>query len=113
MRQALCLLLLSSPLCSPLLADRYPRQTSLDVLHYSFRVSLSDTEDRIEGETRIDLRFLSDAVNEVFLDLTSVLSGKGMTLQTVREGNAALRFEHKYNRLKILFPAPPRNCVSA
>ena len=41
-------------------ADDYPKNPNLDVLSYTFRVTLSDATDEIIGETMIDVRFLAD-----------------------------------------------------
>ena len=51
-------------------ADTYPRQSSIDAVHYVFRLSVDDTSDRIAGETRITLRLLQP-VSAAVLDLAS------------------------------------------
>ena len=43
-------------------ADTYPRQPGVDVLHYVFRLTLSDSSSEIAGETTITVKFLRDAV---------------------------------------------------
>lgn len=94
-------------------ADTYPRQPGIDVLHYVFRVQLSDAADEITGETTITIKFTRDAVAEMSLDLASVSGGRGMTVQSVRRGGPidmpgppsdALIYTHRENRLRIVLP---------
>ncbi len=84
-------------------ADTYPRQPGVDVLHYTFRLTLSDTTDEIQGEANIDVRFTRDQVKELVLDLTSATQdGKGMTVT-----QASVPYRHLDNRLHLaLDPAP-------
>jgi aminopeptidase N len=78
-------------------ADTYPRQPGVDALHYTFRLTLSDTTNEIEGEATIDVRFTQDQVNELVLDLTSVTAdGKGMTVT-----EASVPYKHANNRLHL------------
>ena len=84
-------------------ADTYPRQPGLDVLHYSFRLTLSDETDAIEGETTVTAR-LAAGVAEVSLDLAQPKPGapdRGMTVTSVTEAGAALRYEHAGDRLRV------------
>lgn len=95
-----------------LLADTYPRQTDIDAVHYAFRLELSDDKDSIEGEARVDIRFLRDDVREFWLDLKSLANGKGMTVASVTAADKPdqpVSFEHKGDRLWIRFPATGAN----
>ena len=76
-----------SPPCP---ADTYPRQPGIDAIHYTFRLTLRDDTDEIEGESSVDLRFLQDGVKEFTLDLASAASGKGMTVSGVTSRGAAV-----------------------
>ncbi len=95
-------------LCASLaFADSYPRQPAVDVLHYTFRIALSDASDEVTGQATVDVRFLEDGVTRFVLDLTSVKDGKGMTVTEVSSGGAALKFQHSADRLVItLDPVP-------
>ena len=64
-------------------ADTYQRQPGVDVQHYVFRVTLSDDDDEIAGETTVTLRFVKDGLTEFWLDLASAANGKGMTVSEV------------------------------
>jgi aminopeptidase N len=88
-------------------ADNYPRQAGIDAQHYIFRITLSDESDEVAGETTADLRFVSDAVTQVTLDLTSLKDGKGMMVSDVTCGGAPVKFTHANDRLTIaLAPSP-------
>ena len=111
MRRLLPLLLLNAAILE---ADTYPRQNGVDAIHYVFRLGLSDASDEITGETTVTVKFLIDKVGDVQLDLASVSAGKGMTVQSVRRGNAidipgpasdAIVYSHQNNRLRLVLPA--------
>ena len=85
-------------------ADTYPRQPGIDVVQYSFRLTLSDDTDAIEGETTVDFRVLQDGLAAVTLDLVQPKAGaadRGMTVSAVTEGGRTLRFDHANDRLAI------------
>ena len=95
--------------CSHVLADKYPKNTGIDIQHYSFSVTLSDDSDRIEVESKISLRFKSDKINTLRLDLMnkSASSGdRGMVVTSVRSGDNELKFTHGGNALIIYFLTP-------
>jgi len=101
--------LLTLAFCAPLVfADTYPRQPGVDVQHYVFRVTLSDDNDEIAGETTVDLRFLEDGVAQFALDLASAKEGKGMIVSEVTANGAALRYSHAADRLNITLGAAPK-----
>jgi aminopeptidase N len=104
------LLLLLPTLAS---ADTYPRQPGLDVLHYAFRLGLTDVSSDITGETTITVKILRDGLSDLTLDLATMSAGKGMTVQSVRRGGPidipgpasdALMFMHADDRLKVILP---------
>jgi aminopeptidase N len=85
-------------------ADTYPRQPGVDVLHYAFRLTLSDDTDAIEGEATVTVR-LAAGVAELSLDLAQPKADapdRGMTVTGVTEAGAALRCEHAGDRLRVL-----------
>src|SRR5271157_4801811 len=109
MGAAKTLLLTSLVLCAPqIFADTYPRQPGIDAQHYVFRVTLSDDNDEIVGETTVDLRFVQDGVTEFALDLASAASGKGMTVSQVTSGGAAVEYVHRADRLAMTLPSAPK-----
>ncbi len=77
-------LILALLFCAPAaVADNYPRQPSIDIQHYIFRVTLSDDNDEIAGETTVSVRFVKDGASSFWLDLASAANGKGMTVSEV------------------------------
>ena len=91
-------------------ADDYLKNLNIDILNYVFRLVLSDDTDVINGETTVDIRFLTDGVEEFSLDLigTSAGSTTGMTVTGVTEGSNSLRFVHENNKVKIYLSSPSK-----
>ncbi len=89
------------------IADTYPRQAGVDVLHYSFRITLRDDTDEISCETTVLVRFLREGIGEFWLDLASPAGGKGMTVTAVLSAGAPLAFTHAANRVSIRLRNPP------
>ena len=91
--------------------DAYPKNPDIDVAAYSFRLALRDDTDRIEGETTIQARLVSDGIAELRLDLanaTPAREGKGMTVTSVTARDSALSYEHEGDVLTIALPRPSR-----
>ena len=89
-------------------ADTYPRQQGVKAVHYSFRLTLSDTTDEIVGEATADIRFVQDGVSQFALDLASAANGKGMTVADVTSGGKAVPYAHTSDRLVITLDAPSK-----
>ena len=82
MRRAAGLLLVLAAAAGSARADTYPRQPGVDVLHYTFRLTLADDSDSLEGEATVSAR-VADGVGEVFLDFaqpSAAPRGRGMTV---------------------------------
>ncbi|MGA2264265.1 MAG: M1 family metallopeptidase [Acidobacteriota bacterium] len=92
------------------LADNYPRQFSVDILNYSFKLELRDDSDVIAGEAEADVLFKDDGISELFLDLIcKSADGKtGMTVSAVKIEGQNLGFKHENNRLRINLGAPAK-----
>lgn len=93
-------------------ADAYPKNFDIDVLHYVFELTLSDTTDRIDGATTVQIRFLTDGVESFELDLIGRAGNAltGMTVGAVDEllsqQDAPLSFTHADDRVRIILPEP-------
>jgi aminopeptidase N len=84
-------------------ADTYPRQPGVDVVQYSFRLTLRDATDAIEGETTVDFRVLQDGLETLTLDLVQrrPAVARGMTVGAVTENGKRVVFDHMDDRLAI------------
>ena len=130
------LILLAASPTSGTTADSYPKNLDIDVLHYVFGLTLSDTSDRIDGVTTMQIRFLTDGVESFELDLVGRDgdAATGMTVSGVNEvvfdavaaaevlsgdsaatlqepaalPGSALRFTHPADRLRIELAEPAR-----
>ncbi len=95
-------------LASLAFADTYPRQPGIDVQHYVFRVTLSDDNDAITGETTVTVRFVKDGLTSFWLDLASAADGKGMTVSAVASGAAPVKYTHAADRLTLSLDPPSK-----
>ncbi len=85
-------------------ADNYPRNYSLDIIHYAFELKLSDSTDEIQGRTSVSILFKTNDTKQIRLDLinnTTQRAGKGMTVASVTYNNQALEFIHQNDALLI------------
>jgi aminopeptidase N len=91
-------------LCSAVsAADGYHRYPNLDILHYEFAVTLSDSTDNVKGRSVIDLRIV-EKTDSLVLDLKSDNGqGKGMNVERVTIGGRTVSWKHIKNKL-IIFP---------
>ncbi len=90
-------------------ADKYPRNKEIDVLHYAFQLTLRDDDNEIAGKAGIDVLFLEAGVDHLVLDLVGKRRTddvQGMTVSTVRSGEAALAYELDHDRLRIALASP-------
>src|SRR6185312_2473397 len=96
------------PLSHIAYADHYPRNYNIDVLHYSFKLILSDTTDEIKGTALITVLFKKDDIGQFRLDLvnkTPDREGKGMTIESITLINGkAVYYTHKNDEVLINLP---------
>lgn len=83
--------------------DRYPRKYNIDVIHYIFNLSLTDSSNSISGETIIEIKFLNDGVKYFNLDLAEKKSSSkyGMIVSEVNENGKPVSFLQSNNKLVI------------
>ena len=98
---------------NPSYADTYPKNKSIDAIHYAFHLSLSDESDQISVAMHMDVRFLDRGVSELKLDLIKAdpsINGKGMVVSAVLFNGKPVEFSHQNNQLIIpLSPTPTPN----
>jgi aminopeptidase N len=88
-------------------ADNYPRNYSLDILHYKFELTLSDATDELIGKTSIVILFNTDNSKQLRFDLinrSSELKDKGMLVESVLFENSPVSYKHEKNALFIDLP---------
>ncbi len=107
MKYFYAVILLLAPLFS--WADLYPINKQIDVKHYSFELSLSDSTDLIVGTTIIKVQFKQAGMQQFRLDLvnqTNKRQGKGMLVDAIMIGKQNLVYTHLNDELIIQLPAP-------
>jgi aminopeptidase N len=104
-RISVALIILSSLLPYSVTAGNSKRNSSIDVVGYTFRLTLSDDSDRITGETTIVLTIVSE-VDSLRFDLVNRdPEGKGMRVDSVKVNTAKTTWIHTNNRLLVKAPA--------
>ncbi|MGB8193120.1 MAG: M1 family aminopeptidase [Chitinophagaceae bacterium] len=86
----------------------YAQDRKIDVQHYRFELTLSDSENRIKGRALITVKFLRDA-GEVEFDLVNQdTSQKGMTAYRALENGSELTSSHGNNKLILRLARPAK-----
>jgi len=89
--------------------DPYPRRIGIDVEHYRFELMLSDDTDEITGKATVLVRFTSNGVVELPLDLTNRgVTGRGMEVRRVSASGADLAYTHEGDLLTVRLPETGR-----
>lgn len=106
MRHALALLLVLAFGVAEAVADTYPKNPRVDVLHYRFALDLQDQDDRVSGTADVDVRFVGEGETSLRFDLVNLdtATGRGMTVARVTADGAAVPFAHRDNALTIALP---------
>jgi aminopeptidase N len=101
-------LVLSLILCSTAAADHYARNTGIDIQHYTFKLTLSDSTDLINGEAEIEIKSLKNGISKFCLDLSGLDSSskKGMKVSRVEQGGKVLTFHQLSDQLEIETASP-------
>ena len=88
-------------------------QARVDVLHYSFDITLSDHSDSIHGKATVQLRYLVPASSVAFDLVTTRPNGKGMTVSGVT-GKNVKEFSKDADHLNVqlLQPAAANDTAS-
>ncbi len=89
---------------NPAVADNYPKNFKIDILHYKFELALSDDTNEIIGTTTITILFKKEGVDKIRFDLVNRapgLNGRGMMVESIYEKNKKLNFIHIDNELWV------------
>jgi aminopeptidase N len=90
-------------------ADTYPVNKNIDIKHYRFELSLSDSADVIYGNAQITILFKKPGMQSFRLDLTNkteIRQGKGMVIDAIKVDNASVAFTHRSDEVIISLPKP-------
>ena len=90
-------------------ADTYPMNKKIDIKHYSFALTLSDSNDEIIGSTNITIQFKQAGVQNFRLDLINQSidrKGKGMLVDGVYLDKNPISYTHQKDALIINLPSP-------
>ena len=90
-------------------ADNYPINKKIDVKHYSFALTLSDSNDEIIGSTNITINFKQAGVQNFRLDFINQSierKGKGMLVDGVYMDKNSISYSHQNDALIINLPSP-------
>jgi aminopeptidase N len=90
-------------------ADNYPINKKIDIKHYSFALTLSDSNDEIIGSTNITIHFKQAGVQNFRLDLINQSierKGKGMLVDGVYLDKNPISYTHQNDALVINLPSP-------
>jgi len=101
-KQSIAFLVICIVCSSNLLAQGHEeRYEAIDVLHYTFKVELSDENDRVKGKATIEI-FFKKSLDKFQLDLKSKnKEGLGMVVSKVLEDNSPVDFHHSDDMLTI------------
>ena len=90
-------------------ADHYPINKNIDVIHYAFNLSLSDSTNEILGSTLVTVKFKEAGMQNLRLDFvnkTDLRQAKGMVVESVMMGNTQINYTHQNYELIIFLPTP-------
>ena len=104
-----CILALALSLFIPFLssADQYPVNPAIDIRHYAFELSLSDSNNVIFGKAHLTVLFKKEGIRELRLDLinaTAARQGKGMVVENCWLKGSPLPFTHQNDVLLLQLP---------
>ena len=91
-------------------ADKYPKNYSIDVIHYNFTIKLSDSTDAIQGEAAITIKFKKSDVKNIRLDLINKSisrKDKGMLVRSIYSNGELLQYIHSNDALTIINNTAP------
>ncbi|MDA0681145.1 MAG: M1 family metallopeptidase [Proteobacteria bacterium] len=89
------------------IADTYPVNPGIDIVHYRFEIDLGDKSGRIVATAGVQAKFLTSGIRQLRLDLvnqTRERAGRGMTVSVVTAEGNPLKFRHERDVLLIDLP---------
>jgi len=93
-------------------ADNYPKNPNIDVVHYTFDITLSDKTDVIKATATLLVKFKTEGIKTLRLDLinkSEKLANKGMLVKQILSDGKALEYSHDLDVLLINLPTISEN----
>jgi len=88
--------------------DGYTRNPNVDIIHYDFSISVSDTNNIIYGHTMITVDF-TGIVNTIEFDLKNKgTDGKGMTIKNISFDAGSIKWVHSGSKISISLDEPAK-----
>ena len=88
-------------------ADNYPKNPNIDIVHYTFDITLTDETDVIQATATLLVKFKTNGIKTLRLDLTNKsekLANKGMMVKQVISQGKSLVYSHDSDVLLIDLP---------
>jgi aminopeptidase N len=90
-------------------ADGYPVNKNIDIQHYAFTITLSDSTDEIFGKAQITVLFKKAGIQQLRFDLvnkTAEKMGRGMVIDAIIVGNQPLQYTHGQDEVLVQLLTP-------
>lgn len=90
-------------------ADDYPINKKIDIKHYAFELTLSDSSDEISGIATITVVFKEAGVQNFRLDLinkSTEKQNKGMFVDAISIGDSPISYTHLHDEIILQLPKP-------
>ena len=88
-------------------ADNYPKNPNIDIVHYTFDITLTDETDVIQATATLLVKFKTNGIKTLRLNLTNKsekLANKGMMVKQVISQGKSLVYSHDSDVLLIDLP---------
>jgi aminopeptidase N len=83
--------------------DGYKRNSSVDIIHYDFSLSISDTSDIIYGQAVINVNFIGSIKTMEFDLKNNGTDGRGMSVHSLNFDRGLIKWMHTGNKIIITF----------
>jgi aminopeptidase N len=93
------------------LADHYPKNHAIDILHYKFEITLSDLSDEILGKATLLVLFKTHDSKKIRLDLinkSESRNSKGMAIDSLYSPHHKIKYTHSNDEVFLYFDTPPQ-----
>ena len=90
-------------------ADDYPVNKNIDIKHYAFEITLSDSNDEIRGIATIKIDFKEAGIRNFRLDFVNQKAdkeNKGMAIDAIMVGDQAISYTHQNDEIILNLPSP-------